>query len=47
MKHVFTMGLFCNILAMGMFIYDNNAGWITWVNLFGVAGFGFWLKEAY
>lgn len=34
--------LFCNVLAIGLGMFMNSAGWIEYVNLFGCVIFGAW-----
>jgi hypothetical protein len=37
--------LFCNVLAIGMFLGRNDAQLIYWLNLFGCVCFGHYLKR--
>ena len=45
MKYVLLVMLFCNFIAVGIFMYQNNADWLTWTNHLGTVAFGFFMRD--
>lgn len=45
MRYLWFVLLACNPLAVGGFLYQNNADPITWLNVAGVAIFGAFVRS--